>query len=327
VVKRRQILVASLVLPWALLRSGDSEAQPASKVIVIGILDAGNRPEWWDAFRKRLSELGYVEGRNVKFELRAAGGDLDRLPAMAKDLVQLKVALIVTAGVAAASAAQRATSRIPIIMASGTDQVSMGLVASLAQPGRNLTGVSSLNSELATKRFELLRELVPKSSRLGVLWHADNPASNPSVRDLEGAATRARIAFKSFGIRTADELDATFAAMAHERIDAIFVVNGPFIYEKRKQIVDLANKHRIPAMYGAAEFVEAGGLVSYAPSYPEMFRHAADYVDKVLRGANPGTLPIEQPTKIDLVLNTGTAKALGLAVPPATMARADRVVQ
>ena len=325
--KRRQVLMAGFALPWALLRSAGTWAQPAGKVLVIGLLDGGNRPEWWDALRKRLGELGYVEGRNVKFELRAASGDLDRLPGMAKDLVQLKVALIVTSGVAAARAAQRATSSIPIIMASGTDQVSMGLVASLAQPGSNVTGVSSLTSELATKRFELLREIVPKSSRLGVLWHVDNPASNPSVRDLEGAATRARVAFKSFGIRTAAELDDAFAAMTRERIDAIFVVNSPFIYEKRKQIVDLANGHRIPAMYGAAEYVDAGGLVSYAPSYPEMFRHAADYVDKVLRGASPATLPIEQPTKIELVLNVGAAKRLGLVLPGAIMARAERVVQ
>jgi len=323
--KRRHAVGAIAALSAALaLRA--ARAQPAGK-IVIGLLDGGDRPEWWDAFRKRMSELGYVDGRNVSYPLRAAKGDLNALPALAKELVALKVTVIVTSGVAAASAAQHATSTIPIIMASGTDQVSMGLVSSLARPGSNVTGVSSLTSELAGKRFELLRELVPKSSQLGIIWHTDNPASTPSVRDTESAATKARVAFRSFGIRNASELPEIFAAMSRDKIDAIFVVNSPFIYAQRKAIIELAQKHRIPAIYGAAEYVDAGGLVAYAPSYPDMFKLAAVYVDKVLKGANPATLPIDQPTKIDLIINAKAAKALGITIPQAMLARADRVVE
>jgi putative ABC transport system substrate-binding protein len=203
----------------------------------------------------------------------------------------------------------------------------MGLVASLARPGGNVTGVSSLTSELAVKRFELLQELLPKNSLLGVLWHADNPASMASVRDLEGSATRARTAFKSFGVRSIDELDHAFAAMTRERIQGIEVVNSPFTYSTRKQIVELALKYKMPAVYGAAEYADAGGLLSYAPSYPELFRHAADYLDKVLKGSNPADMPIDQPTTFELVINASTARALGLAVPPSMLTRANRVIQ
>jgi putative ABC transport system substrate-binding protein len=324
-VKRRRVIGAITAAPaWLALRVAD--AQPQGKV-VIGLLDGGDRTEWWDAFRKRMNELGYVEGRNVTYQVRAAKGDLNVLPAMAKELVQLNVTAIVTSGVAAASAAQHATTRIPIVMASGTDQVSMGLVSSLSRPGSNVTGVSSLTSELAGKRFELMRELVPKSSQFGIVWHTDNPASTPSVRDTESAATRARVALRSFGVRNADELPETFALMGREKIDAIFVVNSPFIYALRKPIVALALKQRVPAMYGAAEYVDEGGLVAYAPSYPEMFRHAAVYVDKILKGASPATLPIDQPTTVELIFNARTAKAIGVAIPTAMLGRADRVVQ
>ena len=325
--KRRDALCATIAVAFALFHSPGSIAQSGSKVTVIGLLDAGDRTEWWDAFRQRLRELGYVEGRNVKFERRSAKGQLDELPALAKELVQLKVAAIVTSGAAAAVAAQHVTKQIPIVMASGTDQVSLGLVASLAQPGGNVTGVSSLTSELMVKRFELLRELVPKSSRLAVLWHADNPASMSSVHDLEGSAARSRVAFQSFGIRSVDELPDAFAAMTRARIDAIVVVNSPFIYAARKRIVELALKHKVPAIYGAAEYADAGGLLSYAPSYPEMFRHAAMYVDKILKGAKPADMPIDQPTTFELIINTSTAQALGVAIPPSMLARTNRVIQ
>jgi putative ABC transport system substrate-binding protein len=325
--RRRHAICWAAILSLAMLPISVAIGQSSTKTFVIGLLDAGDRIEWWDAFRNRLRELGYIEGRNVRFEPRYAGGNLDALPAMAQELVQINVTAIVTSGVAAASAARRATSKIPIIMASGTDQVSMGLVASLARPGGNVTGVSSLTSELAVKRFELLQELLPKNSLLGVLWHADNPASMASVRDLEGSATRARTAFKSFGVRSIDELDHAFAAMTRERIQGIEVVNSPFTYSTRKQIVELALKYKMPAVYGAAEYADAGGLLSYAPSYPELFRHAADYLDKVLKGSNPADMPIDQPTTFELVINASTARALGLAVPPSMLARANRVIQ
>jgi putative ABC transport system substrate-binding protein len=212
-------------------------------------------------------------------------------------------------------------------MASGTDQVSMGLVGSLAHPGGNVTGVSSLTSELSVKRIELLREFVPKSSRFAVLWHADNPASMASVRELEGFATRERLPFKSFGIRSADEFDATFAAMMRDRMEGIVVVNSPFIYSERKRIADAALKSRIPAVYGAAEYVDVGGLFSYAPSYPDMFRQAAVYLDKILKGAKPADMPIDQPNTFELVINANTARSLGLAIPPPMLARANRVIK
>ena len=323
--KRRQASCAIVALAMALLRAPGLSAQP--RKTVIGLLDAGERPEWWEALRQQLRELGYVEGRNVSFEARYANGRLEALPALAKELVQLSVAVIVTAGAAAAVAAQRATRKIPIVMATGTDQVSLGLAASLAHPGGNVTGVASLTSELMVKRFELLREVVPKSSRLGALWHADNTPSMAAVRDLEGAAARSRVAFQSFGIRGTEELAETFSAMTRERIEALIVVPSPLIYDERTRIVELALKHKLPAMYGAAEYVEAGGLLAYGPSYPELFRHAATYVDKILKGANPGDLPIEQASKFELVINLKTAKALSLTIPQSLLLRADKVIQ
>ena len=325
--KRRQASYAIAAFALALLRAPGLSAQSSARKTVIGLLDAGERTEWWDAFRQQLREFGYVEGRNVSFEERYAKGRLEALPALAKELVQLKVAVIVTSGGAAAVAAQRASRKIPIVMASGSDQVSLGLAASLARPGGNVTGVASLTSGLMAKRFELLREAVPKSSRLGAIWHADNVPSVSSVRELEGAAAASRVAFRSFGVRSTEELTDAFSAMSRERTEALIVVNSPFIYEVRTRIIELALKHKMPAMYGAAEYVEAGGLLSYAPSYPELFRHAATYVDKILKGANPGDLPIEQPTRVELQINLKTAKALGLAIPHPLLLRAAKVIE
>jgi len=325
--KRRQAVCAFLAIAFGSFASPGSRAQSSAKVTVIGLLDAGERVEWWDAFRQQLRELGYVEGRNISFVQRYAKGRLEELPSLAKELVQQHVAVIVTAGAAAAVAAQRATRKTPIVMASGTDQVSLGLVATLARPGGNVTGVSSLNSDLMVKRFELLREFVPKSSRVAVLWHADNTPSMASVRDLEASAARARVPFQSFGIRSGDDVTDAFSAMTRERMEALIVVNSALIYSERRRIGELALKHKMPAMFGAAEYADAGGLVSYAPSYPEMFRRAAIYVDKILKGANPGDLPIEQPTTFELVINANTARALGVAIPPSMLARANRVIQ
>jgi len=246
---------------------------------------------------------------------------------LASELVDLRVAVIVTTASAAAIAAEHATRKIPIVMATGGDQVSRGLATSLARPGGNVTGVTSLTADLMGKRFELLRELVPKSARVAALWHADNTPSMASVRELEGSAARARVAFQSFRIRDAAALTDAFSAMTRERIDAIVVVNSPLVYLERKRIAELALKHRMPAIYGGAEYVDAGGLLAYGPSYPELFRRAAIYVDKVLKGANPADLPIEQPNTFELVINANTARALGLVIPPSILARANRVIQ
>lgn len=316
------MVALALVLP----RAGGLHAQPSARKHVIGLLDAGERLEWWDAFRRQLRELGYVEGRNVILEPRYAKGRLDTLPALAEELVRLNVAVIVTSASTAAAAAERATRKIPIVMASGGDQVSRGLATSLARPGRNVTGVTSVQADLMDKRLGLLREIAPTSARIAALWHADNP-SITSVRELDGSAAKARMAFQSIGVRDAAELAEAFSAMSRERIDAIVVVNSPQFFAERNGIAALALKHKLPAIFGAAEYAEAGGLLAYGPSYPDLYRRAAVYVDKILKGAKPGDMPIEQPTTFELVINANTARAIGVAIPPAMLARADRVIQ
>jgi putative ABC transport system substrate-binding protein len=263
----------------------------------------------------------------VGFEQRSAKGSPKALPALANELVQLKVAVIVTVATSAAIAAEQATPTIPIVMATGGDQVSRGLANSLARPGGNVTGVTSLMTDLMGKRFELLRELVPKSARVAALWHIDNTVSMTSVRELEGSAAKAGVAFQSFRIRDATDLPDTFSAMTRERIDAVAVINSPLFYIQRKRIVELALKHRLPAIYGGSEYADAGGLLAYGPSYAELFRRAAIYVDKILKGAKPADLPIEQPITFELVINANTARALGLVIPPSMLPRANRVIQ
>jgi putative ABC transport system substrate-binding protein len=325
--KRRQALFGILGLSLGLASARDASAQRTAKAPVIGLLDAGERLEWWAAFRQQLRELGYVEGQNVAFEARFGRGKPEQLPALAQELVRLNVAVIVTGGTAAALDAKRATGNIPIVMATGADHVSLGLVASLARPGRNVTGMSSIHSELTGKRLELLREILPKMTRLAVLWHADNIGSAPAVRDLEAAARSSKVALQNLGVSTAKELAGAFSAATREHAEAVFVVGNPLFFAERLRIAELALKHRLPSMHGPSEFVEAGGLLSYAPSYPDLFRRAALYVDKILKGAKPGDLPIEQPTKFELVINLKTAKALGVAIPQAVLLRADRLIE
>jgi putative ABC transport system substrate-binding protein len=325
--RRRAALCAIVAFPIALLQHARSIAQPGGRRTLVGLLDASDRSEWWDALRQQLREFGYVEGRNVVFETRLAKGELDLLPGMARELVRLKANVIVTSGTSAALAARRATTTIPIVMATGTDQVSLGLAASLARPGRNVTGLSTLTSELMVKRFELVHELLPNIMRLAVLWHNENLSSMASVRDLEAAASRSKVALQTVGVGGAEDLAEAFSSMTRERAEALIVVQTPLMYTERAEITQLAIKHRLPSMYGAAEYVVAGGLISYAPSYPELFRRAAAYVQKILKGANPGDLPIEQPTTFELVINANTAQALGLVIPRSMLARANRVIR
>ena len=325
--KRRQALFGILGFSMGLASARDASAQRVVKTPVIGLLDAGERLEWWAAFRQQLRELGYVEGQNIAFEARFAGGKLEQLRALAQVLVRLNVAVIVTGGSAASLEAKRATGKIPIVMATGADQVSLGLVVSLARPGGNVTGMSSITSELTGKRLELLREVLPRMTRLAVLWHSDNIASAPAIRDLEAAARSSRVALQNLGVSTAKDFAGAFSAATQERAEAVFVVAGPSFFAERQRIAGLALKHRLPTMHGPSEYVEAGGLLSFAPSYPDLFRRAAVYVDKILKGAKPGDLPIEQPTKFELVINLKTAKALGVAIPQAVLLRADRVIE
>jgi len=325
--RRQFIRVSGVALGLGLLAPFESIAQSANKMPVIGMLDAGERLKWWAAFRERLRELGYVEGKNVSFEARYAKAEPERLPALAQDLVRRNVTVIVTAGLVAALSAKRATSTIPIVMGTGADHVSLGLAVSLARPGRNITGMSSISSELTGKRLELLRELIPKLSRLAVLWQSDNLGSAASIRELESDTRSLRVELQNLGVGTTKDLEEAFAAATRERAQAIFVVGGPFLSDERQKVVDLALKHRLPSMYTGSQSVELGGLLSYGPNYPDLFRRAAVYVDKILRGAKPGDLPIEQPTKFDLVLNRKTANALGLTIPQSILLRADRVIE
>ena len=325
--KRRQALFGILSLSLCVPSTRNASAQPQPKTPIVGMLDAGERLDWWTAFKQQLREFGYVEGRNVAFEARFAGNKPEQLPALAKELVRLNVAVIVTGGTSAALEAKRATSTIPIVMATGSDHVSLGLVVSLARPGRNITGLSSISTELTAKRLALLREVLPRMTRLAVLWHSDNIGSAQTMRELETAARSSGVALQNLGISTAGELAGAFSAATREHADAIFIIAGPLTFPERYRIADLALKHGLPSMHGPAEYVEAGGLISYAPSYSALFRRAAVYVDRILKGAKPGDLPIEQPTTFELAVNLKTAKALGITIPQALLLGANEVIQ
>lgn len=324
--KRRRALSCIVAIPFA-ARAAGSRAQAPARKVAIGLLDAGEVPHWWDAFHKQMRELGYVEGRNVTYHMRQAKGKLDDLPRMARELVDLKVAVIVTASTAAAFAAERATRTIPIVMASGGDQVSRGLASSFGNSGTNVTGVSSRSADLMGKRVELLQDIAPKNLRVGVLWQSDNVASMTSVREADAAAAKQNVPLQSFGVRDAEDLPAAFDAMNRQRVSALLVVHGPLVYRERAKVISLARAQKMPAVYGAAEYADAGGLVSYGPSYPTLFRDAATYVDRILKGAKPADLPIEQAMVFDLVMNAGTARAIGIALPPSLLARATKVLQ
>jgi putative ABC transport system substrate-binding protein len=307
------------------------EAQPAGKVWRIGLLSyAASDPASaarWKAFRDRLRELGYVEGQNVIFESRWGGGQVGRLRGLAAELIDAKVDILVTASSEAALAAKQATSSIPIVTATGADPVELGLVASLARPGGNVTGVFSMSNELAGKRLELLKQLIPRTSRVAFLRDPDNRASALNLRNAESAAKSLGVVVQGFSVRGPKEFDAAFVAMKRARIDAVILGENTPFFADRRRIADLAIVHRLPMVAQAKEYAEAGGLVSYGPDYPDQYRHAAEYVDKILKGAKPGDLPIEQPTKFELVINMKTAKALGLTIPPSVLGRADEVIQ
>lgn len=326
--KRRHALAGALALAVTHLPySTRLSAQTNAKTPVVGLLDAGERPEEWDAFRQRMRELGYVEGRNITFVQRYAKGNVDATGTLARELVAQKLTVIVTSGAAAALAAQRATSSIPIVMASGADQVGLGLASSFAKPGSNITGVSSFTPDLMAKRLELLREVVPNASRFAALWHRDNVSSMASVRELDSAAAKLGVGFQSFGVASGEGLEDAFASMVRQRVEAVVVVNAPLIFLERKRLAALALKYRLPAISGSTEYVDVGVLMAYGPSYPDLSRHAAVYVDKILKGANPGDLPIELPTTFEFAINVKTARTLGVAIPSTTLARADHVVR
>ena len=309
-----------------------AEAQPAGKVYRIGFLSPASPSDprvqrFLAAFRNGLGELGYVEGQTIAIESRWAAGKYERLPGLAAELVRLKMEVIVTAAVPAIRAAKEATSTIPIIMAVVVDPVATGLVASLARPGGNITGLSLMTPELVGKQLEMLKEVVPKASRVAVLWNPANPGNAPQLRAAEVAARTLGVRLQPLEARGPREIDSAFAAMSKEGASAVVVLVDVVFIDQRTRIADLAATRRLPSVYGLPEYVEAGGLMAYGPSYIANYRRAAVYVDKILKGAKPGDLPIEQPTKFEFVINLKAAKALGLTIPPSLLQRADEVIQ
>ncbi len=303
-------------------------AQAAERVSRIGYLSAASRSDLFEgAFRQGLRELGYVEGQTVTIEYRFAEGRVDRLPKLAAELVGLKVDLIVTAGMNAARAVREATKTTPIVMAAGGDPVAAGIVASLARPGGNVTGFSFMSPDLGGKRLELLKEAMPRVSRVAVLFNPANVGSVLERKSTEDAAGALGARLQPLEVRRVDDLEGAFRAAAKKRAQALIAFRDALVEAHRGRILDLAARGRLPTMFEQRDFVEAGGLMSYGPNLPDLFRRAATYVDKILKGAKPADLPVEQPTRFELVINLKTAKALGLTIPQSILIRADQVIQ
>jgi len=307
------------------------EAQQSSGLRRIGYLGSSSpslEPHYVEAFRQQLRDLGYIEGQHIAIEYRWAEGRDDRLPDLAAGLVRLDPAVIVTTGTPGTLAAMQATKTIPIVMASSADPVRSKIVASLARPGGNVTGFTILGPELEGKRMELLKQAVPRLSRVAVLWNPANPGIAFYLEAIEAAGRALHVTVGPVvEVRQAEELESAFSTIAKARPDALAVLADRSLLAHRRRIVEFAAARRLPGMYPYGEYVDAGGLVSYAPSNTELFRGAATYVDKILKGAKPGNLPVQEPTKFELVINLRTAKTLGLTIPQSLQLRADRIIQ
>jgi ABC-type uncharacterized transport system substrate-binding protein len=304
-------------------------AQQTGKLPTIGFFGQTTRSaasEWVAAFVQRLRELGWIEGRTIAIEYRWSEGREERFAEIAAEFVRLKVDVIVTSGTPQVLAAKQATSVIPIVFATAGDPVGTGLVPSLARPGGNVTGLSNQVPELAGKRLELLREVVPGLRRLAILANVGNPAAVQEMGEAQAAAGKLGLEVAKLEIRRAEDIAATFEALKG-RTDALYVCTDALVNANRTRIITSALGMRLPTLHGSRDYVEAGGLMSYGPNYPDLFRRSADYVDKVLRGAKPSDIPVEQPIRFDFVVNLTTAKALGLDVPPTLLARADEVIE
>ena len=326
-VQRRDFLIAVGAILAAPLAAG---AQQATKVPRIGYLSgnlAGSR-HMTEGFRQGLRDLGYVEGRNVVIEFCDAEGKLERFPALVAELVALKVDVIVVGGTVAALAAKQATKTLPVVFVSAIDPVADGLVTSLARPGGNVTGLSALASELVGKRLEQLKQAVPGVSQVAVLWQPDALGERTEKdlrKEAEVAARALGMRLQFVEVRGPDDFDRAFSDMTKARAGALTVLGSTMLINERRRLVDLAAKNRLPAVYGLREYVDAGGLMCYGANNADMSRRAATYVDKILKGAKPGDLPVEQPTKFELVINLKTAKALGLTIPPSLLQRAELI--
>jgi putative ABC transport system substrate-binding protein len=281
-----------------------------------------------EAFRQGLRELGYVEGQTIKIEYRWADGKFDKLPDLAADLVHNSVDVIVAGATQASIAAKKSTTTIPIVMIGVSDPVGAGLITSLARPGTNVSGTSSMTAEIVGKQLELLKETIPNVARVAALWNPANPIFQAlQVKETENAARALGIRLRFIEARDPNEIDRAFANIAQEGLKAVVVLGDPVFTSHRKRISDLAAKRRLPAIGGTRDHVEAGGLMGYGPSYADMYRRTAYYVDRILKGAKPGDLPVEQPTKFELVISLKTAKQIGLTIPPNVLVRADKVIR
>jgi ABC-type uncharacterized transport system substrate-binding protein len=307
-----------------------TEAQQPAKIPRIGFLSANSRTAMSaraETFQQGLRELGYVEGKNIVIEYQFADRNLDRVPALAAELVRLNVNLIVTEGPTATRFAKEATSTIPIVMAQDPDPVGTGFVASLSRPSGNITGLSSLRPELTGKRLDLLKEIVPKLARVAVLGTSSTPGNAQSLKETELAASGLAIQLQFLEVLGPKDIETAFRAASKYRANAMLVLASPFLLSGRAELADLAIKSRLPAIYPSGDYVDVGGLMFYGASITDLFRRAATYVDKILKGSKPADLPVEQPTKLEFIVNLKTAKQIGLTIPPNVLARADRVIR
>jgi ABC-type uncharacterized transport system substrate-binding protein len=300
---------------------------PRSVELRLAVASASTIPARTEAFRQGLRELGYVEGKNIVIEYRSAEGKPDRLPAVAAELARLKVDVIVTTGPSVTRAAKEATSTIPIVMTNDNDPVGNRFVASLARPGGNITGLATLSPELSGKRLELLKETVPRLSRVAVLGTSTVPGYAQALRETELAARAFKVKLQNLDVLDPKDIETAFRAASKEHADAVLVLTGLIFNNQRTQVVDLAVKNRLPAIYINTVFVEDGGLMSYGVSQNDLARRAAKYVDKILKGAKPADLPVEQPTKFEFIINLKAAKQIGLTIPPNVLVRADKVIR
>ena len=315
-------------LLWALGSLADAQQQAkVPRIGYLGTASASANLVRIEAFRQGLRELGYVEGKSIVIEYRWAEGKLDRIPALAAELVRLKVDIIVASGTTSTRAAKEATVTIPIVMGFNNDPVGNGFVTSLAHPGGNITGLSTLAPEISGKQLELLKEIVPKLSRVAVLGSSTTPGNAQARREIELAAGALKVQLQYLDVLATKDIETAFRAASNGRADAVVVLQSFVVLPQRKQIADLAVKNRLPAIYYSIEYVEDGGLMTYSVSVTDLSRRAATYVDKILKGAKPADLPVEQPTKFELIINLKAAKQIGLTIPPNVLAGADKVIK
>jgi ABC-type uncharacterized transport system substrate-binding protein len=321
--RRRDFIkgIAGSAAAWPLAAHAQ---QPQKKV---GFLATGGVPLYINAFYDALHTLGWIEGKNVTYETRYAENRVDRLPELVAELIRLKVDVIVAGGTPAPLAAKRATATVPIIMTAAADPLGAGLVASLSRPGGNVTGVSLMSADLVGKRLELLKEILPEVSSVAVLWNADHPFSTFVFKETERAARTMRIEVQSLKVQSPADMDSALMTVMRKNASALIAVEDPLTTDYRRQIAEFAAKNKLPSIYGLRMFVDAGGLLSYGADLADLYRRAAGYVDKIFRGAKPSDLPVEQPTKFELVVNLKTAKALGITIPQSLLVTAYEVIE